>query len=144
MRGTVLSFSIQTNMGFISGDNSKRYEFKGSDWNLSTVPTPGDRVDFDTDGNKAFAIYSDPNASLISKTDKSKISAGILALLLGGVGVHYFYLGSWGWGIICILFCWTYIPVLVSLVFGVHYLILSDEDFARKVNKSNHPFYLLW
>lgn len=144
MRGTVLDFSIQTNLGFISADNGKRYQFNGSDWNLTTMPVKGDRVDFDVDGNKAFAIYAEPNDSSKMKTKKSKITAGILALLLGGLGVHYFYLGSWGWGIISILFCWTYIPALVSLVFGVHYLMLSDEQFACKMNKSQDPFYLLW
>lgn len=96
MRGTVLSFSIQTNQGFISGDNGKRYEFTGSDWNLSTTPEVGTKVDFDfeTEGNKAFAIYADPTVSQTNKTTKSRVSAGLLALFLGGFGIRYFYLGA--------------------------------------------------
>jgi len=39
-----------------------------------------------------------------------------LALLLGGLGAHRFYLRQWGWGITYLLFCWTLIPVVVSLV----------------------------
>ena len=46
MRGTVLNFSIQTNQGFISGDDGKRYSFVGSDWNFSDAPIQGARVDF--------------------------------------------------------------------------------------------------
>jgi len=31
---------------------------------------------------------------------KSKLMAGLLGILLGAFGVHKFYLGSWGWGIV--------------------------------------------
>ena len=144
MQGTVLDFSIQANQGFISADNGKRYEFRGSDWNLPTSPEAGNRVDFDTDGSKAFAIYADPTSSQKIKATKSRVTAGILAILLGGLGVHYFYLGAWGWGLIYILFCWTYIPVIVALVFGVHYLVISDEEFQGKLKKKPEPLDILW
>jgi TM2 domain-containing membrane protein YozV len=36
--------------------------------------------------------------------------------LLGGIGAHRFYLRQWGWGIAYILFSWTLIPIVVSLV----------------------------
>lgn len=67
-----------------------------------------------------------------SKGEKSKIVAGLLALLLGAVGIHKFYLGSWGWGILYILFFWTYIPAILGLVEGIVYLCTSDEAFAEK------------
>ncbi|SDZ07913.1 zinc-ribbon domain-containing protein [Proteiniborus ethanoligenes] len=63
---------------------------------------------------------------------KSKTTAGILAILLGGLGVHKFYLGKIGLGILYILFCWTYIPAIVGLIEGIIYLTQSDEDFYRK------------
>ena len=63
---------------------------------------------------------------------KSKVTAGVLALLLGGFGVHKFYLGKIGMGILYLVFCWTYIPALVSFVEGIIYLCLSDENFSRK------------
>ena len=34
----------------------------------------------------------------------------------GGIGAHKFYEGKIGIGIIYALFCWTYIPVLVSII----------------------------
>jgi len=40
----------------------------------------------------------------------------VLALLLGGLGAHRFYLRQWGWGIAYVLFSWTFIPIVVSLV----------------------------
>ena len=63
---------------------------------------------------------------------KSKTAAGVLAILLGGIGVHKFYLGKWGQGIIYLLLCLTYVPALLGLIEGIRYLISNDEDFARK------------
>ncbi len=63
---------------------------------------------------------------------KSRVTAGILAILLGGVGVHKFYLNKAGLGVVYILLCWTYIPAIVSLVEGIIYLTQTDQDFAAK------------
>jgi len=63
---------------------------------------------------------------------KSKVSAGLFALLLGGIGIHKFYLGRPVQGILYILFCWTFIPAIVALVEGIVYLSMSDEQFAQK------------
>lgn len=144
MKGTILDFSIQASQGFISGDDGKRYEFSGSDWKLSTPPQVGSRVDFDTDGIKAFAIYADPTSSQKNKNAKSRVTAGLLAIILGGAGVHYFYMGAWGWGLIYLLFFWAYIPAIVALVFGVHYLVISDEEFQAKVKNKPEPFDIIW
>lgn len=65
---------------------------------------------------------------------KSKITAGILAILLGGFGVHKFYLGKAS-GIIYLLFCWTLIPWLVAIIEGIIYLSSSDEEFAKRYVK---------
>lgn len=63
---------------------------------------------------------------------KSKTTAGVLAILLGGFGAHKFYLGRWGWGIIYLLFCWTYIPAIIGFIEGIMYLASSPNNFARK------------
>jgi TM2 domain-containing membrane protein YozV len=63
---------------------------------------------------------------------KSKISAGLLALLLGGIGAHKFYLGRPVQGILYLLFCWTFIPAIIALIEGIIYLCMSDESFAAK------------
>ncbi len=63
---------------------------------------------------------------------KSKVVAAILALFFGGLGIHKFYLGQIGMGIVYLLFCWTFIPALVAFVEGIIYLTTSDESFERK------------
>ena len=63
---------------------------------------------------------------------KSKIVAALLAIFLGGLGFHKFYLGKVGMGILHLLFCWTYIPGIISFIHGIMLLMMSDQDFERK------------
>ena len=63
---------------------------------------------------------------------KNKVVAGILAILLGDLGIHKFYLGKIGWGIVYLLFCWTGIPAIVGMIEGIIYLCTDDETFQVK------------
>lgn len=77
--------------------------------------------------------YAPPQyAPVANPSGKSKTTAGILAILLGGLGVHKFYLGRIGKGILYLIFCWTYIPAIVGLIEGIIYLTSSDEKFYTK------------
>lgn len=67
-----------------------------------------------------------------SKSGGNRVTAAIFALLLGGIGIHKFYLGLVDWGIVYILFCWTFIPAIVAFIEGIIYLIMTDEQFAEK------------
>jgi TM2 domain-containing membrane protein YozV/Tfp pilus assembly protein PilE len=64
---------------------------------------------------------------------KDRTTAGILALLFGGLGAHRFYLGQW-WGIFYLLLCWTAIPALVAIVEGIVFLCSSQEQWDAKYN----------
>jgi len=66
---------------------------------------------------------------------KNKTTAGVLAILFGGLGIHKFYLGRVGLGIVYILFCWTYIPALIGLIEGIIYLSANEETFYLKYVK---------
>ena len=63
---------------------------------------------------------------------KDRTTAGILALLLGGIGAHKFYLGDTGLGILYLCFFWTFIPALVGLIEGILYLTKTDEEFQQR------------
>jgi high-affinity iron transporter len=64
---------------------------------------------------------------------KNKNEAGILALIFGGIGGHQFYLGRYGRGLICVAFCWTFIPALLGIIQGVHYLTGTNEQFEEEL-----------
>ena len=51
-----------------------------------------------------------------SNVRKNPTTGVLLALFLGGIGAHHFYLGSIGLGILYLLLCWTFIPGVVALV----------------------------
>lgn len=74
-----------------------------------------------------YASGIDPNWPI-----KSKIAAGILAILFGGIGIHKFYLGKIGAGILCLFFAFTGIPAIIGVIEGIVYLCSSDESFQRK------------
>lgn len=63
---------------------------------------------------------------------KDKNTTAVLALLLGGLGAHRFYLGQWVWGLVYLVFCFTFIPMLVSLVEAVILFSMSEAKFQAK------------
>ena len=63
---------------------------------------------------------------------KSKLAAGLFGIFLGGFGIHKFYLGKTGMGILYLLFCWTFIPAVVGFIEGILFLVMKDEDFNAK------------
>lgn len=46
----------------------------------------------------------------------NKIVYCVLAFFLGGIGIHKFYAGKIGTGILYILFCWTFIPGFIAFI----------------------------
>lgn len=65
---------------------------------------------------------------------KSKLTAAILTLFLGGIGIHKFYLGQSGQGILYLLFCWTFIPSILAFFQFFGLLLMSDHAFNIKYN----------
>ena len=48
-----------------------------------------------------------------------KVVYALLAIFLGWLGIHKFYAGKPVQGVLCILFCWTYIPAVISFIEGI-------------------------
>lgn len=72
-----------------------------------------------------------PNAHL---PVKNRYVAALLAIFLGMFGVHWFYLRKPVWGIVSLVFCWTYIPGLLGVVHGLMMLFMDDRKFEQKYN----------
>jgi hypothetical protein len=53
-------------------------------------------------------------------------------MLLGGVGLHKFYLGKPVQGVLYIFFCWTFIPAILGLIEGLNFAFMSDKVFRDR------------
>ena len=47
---------------------------------------------------------------------KDVTPAVLFALFLGGIGAHHFYLGHTLMGVVFVLFFWTFIPLILSIL----------------------------
>lgn len=63
---------------------------------------------------------------------RSRLLAAIFAIILGSVGVQFFYLNKIGLGILCVCFMYTGIPTLIGVIQGVMFLKMSDAEFEEK------------
>ena len=91
--------------------------------NAEICPTCGCRL-------KGAPIVSDTVNTILN--GRSRIVAALLAFFLGSFGIHKFYLGSLGWGIMYILFSWTGIPAFVGFIEAILLLVMSEEEFKQK------------
>ena len=161
MKGQVLDFTVQSNSGVITTEEGKRYTFEGAEWKESQLPTRGMEVDFDVDAEgKAVGVYKalhqkssftkglSSSSSSGEKGSKNKVIAGVLALILGQLGVHKFYLGALVPGFIYLgvsllsfglveanqdeaFFFPLFVIVIFSIIDAFMYFLKSDEDFHR-------------
>lgn len=72
------------------------------------------------------------NRKISSRNKKNRVVAGVLAILLGDLGIHKFYLGKSTVGLLYLAFCWTGIPAVVGLIEGVLYLCTDDKTFKSR------------
>jgi TM2 domain-containing membrane protein YozV len=96
-----------------------------------TSPPPGARNSAPVIGTVGFAHRG-----------KSKTVAILLAFLLGGLGAHRFYLGSWGWGLVYLgvsvvgLGVGLPLGVFLSLYDAVRLLLMKPVNFGARFNYS--------
>ena len=158
MKGQILDYSVQTNSGAITGADGSRYPFAGSEWKGASHPTRGAHVDFDAREGTAIAVYEalGSTASHVTPTGssgkKSRVTAGLLAFFLGYLGIHKFYLGFNGTGLLILLtntvglfFTWMlfFIPnialYIIQFIEAILYFTKTDEEFEQRytVEKKN-------
>lgn len=68
---------------------------------------------------------------------KDKNVAAILALFAGSIGVHKFYLGRIGAGVLYLIFSFTFIPALLGLIDFFVLALMDKDEFDRRHNGSN-------
>lgn len=142
MRGQVLGLDTRTGHGLVAGDDGRRYTFLPADWAQHGEPVIGQQVDFETQDGRALNIFALPVAPPPAATpappvsDRNKYVAALLAFFLGTLGIHRFYTGRTGSGIVMLVLTLTVVGLLVTglwaLVDTVRYLMMSDREFAAR------------
>jgi TM2 domain-containing membrane protein YozV len=61
---------------------------------------------------------------------EKKLVAGILGILLGGLGIHKFYLGYTKEGVIQLILGFLCIGSVIGIIEGIIYLTKSDQEFV--------------
>lgn len=139
MQGKILGYDTDSAEGMISAEDGRRYAFTPTDWRHRTAPQTGQRVDFEARDGRATGIYVTGGTAMTA--DKNRFVAALLALFLGTLGLHKFYLGKIKAGIIMlcvavfgsILFgVPTAIIALIALIECIIYLATPDDAFERK------------
>jgi len=138
VRGTVLGFDIRSGEGKISGEDGARYRFAGTEWLGKTVPSAGQKIDFEVSGASALDIYPVGALGRANSYGRSRIAAAVLAFFFGWFGVHKFYIGKFGAGLVMLLVATfglllgaipTAIMGVIALIEFVIYVAISDEQF---------------
>ena len=75
---------------------------------------------------------------------KSRGVAGLLAILIGTLGIHYFYCGKTGGGFICILLSIISCGIwgIITLIQGIMMMCMRSDEFERKYVYSTSTFPL--
>lgn len=79
-----------------------------------------------------FAFNSKQSQRGNQKPTKSKGVAAFLALFLGGIGAHKFYLEQPFMGLIYLCFCWTLIPAIIGVLESLVYIFMSHKEFMAR------------
>ncbi len=67
----------------------------------------------------------------------------ILAIFLGGFGLHHFYLGRTFLGVIYLVFCWTFLPTIIAF-FEAFFMSGRVRAYNEKLaNRVSHKLIAL-
>ncbi len=100
----------------------------------SMVKVKKDSISWDVQVGENVEVYESNNEIVVSRFIEkmassidpynqnlnrvNKLTYILLAIFLGGIGIHKFYAGKSGIGILYFLFCWTFVPSIIALIEG--------------------------
>lgn len=64
---------------------------------------------------------------------KNYLVASLLAIFLGWLGIHKFYIGKYTSGVIYLVLYWTWIPGILGIIQGVKWLLKGQDKFIDEL-----------
>ena len=174
MRGQILAYVADKEMGLIATAEGQRLSFRAADWLEVIAPERGMAVEcVALDAHRAGQVQlalpepvaAPPAPPPLAQRPKRKPVLTLLALFLGYYGAHRFYMGARGWGLLQLLglpvlggILFALLPPLGTLVLfagvvftvveSVRYIWMSDTEFDVKVRAYQAtqpgPFSFFW
>ena len=89
----------------------------------------------------------DEHGNSITKQSSKRVAAGVLAILLGALGIHKFILGYTTQGLVMLLLSiltcglGAWLMGLIGLIEGIIYLTKSDEEFIETYQTNKKSWF---
>ncbi len=134
MKGVIVDFEEDSQTGVIRS-HKKLFMFAMTQWESEGNPVVGTEVEFQIENGKATEVCYLYDFVIRREAVKKRIIAGLLAIGLGWLGVHRFYLGYYKIGLLQILF------TVVTLGFGAAwglvegFLIITGKFYKDAENR---------
>ncbi|MEG0422931.1 MAG: TM2 domain-containing protein [Erysipelotrichaceae bacterium] len=91
-------------------------------------------ADKDLESEENFENFESHEKEMRPNNYVNKTTYLLLCLFFGGIGIHKFYSGHIILGLLYLVFCFTYIPIIISLIeFIVACTVNADENGCIRV-----------
>lgn len=147
MRGQILGVDTRTGDGLVAGEDGRRYRFRPDDWADRGEPAVGLEVDFEAAEQRALNLFPVPGSGGVPQVramaatpaprhDRSKIVAALLAFFLGPLGIHRFYTGRIGSGLVMLVLTIMVVGLIITVPWSwidtFRYLTMTNGEFDRR------------
>lgn len=134
MKGIIVDFEEDSKTGVIRS-HKKLFMFALTQWESEGNPVVGAEVEYQIEEGKATHVCYLYDFVTKGEAVKKRIVAGLLAIGLGWLGVHRFYLGYYKVGIMQIIF--TFVTLGFGAVWGFTegFLIMTGKFYKDSLGR---------